>query len=381
MKEEIDRVAPPTATERKPHLLMLDALRGLAAGCVVFTHSEAVLGRQIAPSAYLAVDLFFVLSGFVISYAYDEQISTGLDFRRFSLIRLTRLWPTYIAGTALGYGLVLAQEAHRHDITGLIFNAVRFIANAAYIPTPTRHSPHLYPFDFPAWSLFFELAANAAYFPLARSTDRKGLVAVVAISAVAILGLGFLHNDINFGSRGPLAAWAFARVGYSFFAGALLHRLFRTPHARLVAPGIAVALIGLVLATLLIPVPSGVAAAHGLLCVLVLFPTVVFVASRVSIPDGWRRAAKVSADLSYPLYTLHIPLLTTFGVVYAHYFHRPTAPILALIPIWVAIGTVAYVWDRRVDVPVRRKLRRISRDAGSQIPLTPVAIMKQRNTL
>ena len=103
MQGELGRSVPSTATEHKPHLLMLDALRGLAAGCVVFTHSEAVLGRQIAPSAYLAVDLFFVLSGFVISYAYDEDIKAGRGFRWFSVARLIRLWPTYVAGMVLGY--------------------------------------------------------------------------------------------------------------------------------------------------------------------------------------------------------------------------------------------------------------------------------------
>ena len=89
----------------KPRYEILDGLRGVAAMIVVVYHLFEDFGAGVAVQGanhgYLAVDFFFVLSGFVIGYAYDDRwdrMSYGDFFKR----RLIRLHPMVIFGSFLG---------------------------------------------------------------------------------------------------------------------------------------------------------------------------------------------------------------------------------------------------------------------------------------
>jgi peptidoglycan/LPS O-acetylase OafA/YrhL len=88
--------------------LFLDALRGIAALLIVLYHAPKYLGRALPHySAFLAVDLFFVLSGFVIAFSYENRLLRGLSFRSFVAARLVRLYPVYLLGTVVGFVLLL----------------------------------------------------------------------------------------------------------------------------------------------------------------------------------------------------------------------------------------------------------------------------------
>src|SRR5450631_2286933 len=89
----------------KPHYPILDGLRGVAAILVVAfhifeTHSTSHLD-QIINHGYLAVDFFFLLSGFVVGYAYDDRWGR-MSTWEFIKIRLVRLHPLVILGTLIG---------------------------------------------------------------------------------------------------------------------------------------------------------------------------------------------------------------------------------------------------------------------------------------
>ena len=93
-----------SAIETKPHYEILDGLRGVAAALVVAYHLfETYSGgdhtRQIINHGYLAVDFFFVLSGFVIGYAYDDRWGKGMSAWTFLRRRLVRLHPMLVLGT------------------------------------------------------------------------------------------------------------------------------------------------------------------------------------------------------------------------------------------------------------------------------------------
>src|SRR5205085_12699808 len=83
----------------------LDGLRGIAALAIVLRHCDGFFGADVLPGSYLAVDLFFVLSGFVIAFAYEDRLASGLSAWRFAWVRVVRLYPLYVLGIALG-GLV-----------------------------------------------------------------------------------------------------------------------------------------------------------------------------------------------------------------------------------------------------------------------------------
>ncbi|MGH1559619.1 acyltransferase family protein [Caulobacter segnis] len=78
----------------------LDGLRGIAAMCVVVFHA-ASSARPLTPSGELAPDLFFVLSGFVLTYAYQHKLAEGMTFRRFMAVRAIRLYPLYAVAVAI----------------------------------------------------------------------------------------------------------------------------------------------------------------------------------------------------------------------------------------------------------------------------------------
>ncbi|MDQ0967927.1 peptidoglycan/LPS O-acetylase OafA/YrhL [Flavobacterium sp. W4I14] len=89
----------------KPHYPILDGLRGVAAIIVVTFHLTEPLGTGhldiLVNHGYLAVDFFFLLSGFVMGYAYDDRwnkMSVGSFFKR----RIVRLQPMVILGMTLG---------------------------------------------------------------------------------------------------------------------------------------------------------------------------------------------------------------------------------------------------------------------------------------
>ncbi len=96
-----------SAAERSIKFTVLDGLRGVAALCVVQTHTQDLLLGDTLPTAYLAVDLFFLLSGFVLAHAYEERLRQGMTLHRFMLARLVRLYPLYLAGIAIAVPLAV----------------------------------------------------------------------------------------------------------------------------------------------------------------------------------------------------------------------------------------------------------------------------------
>src|SRR3569832_332324 len=87
----------------------LDAMRGICALTVVLFHCEGMFATgRIFQHGYLAVDLFFILSGFVLGHTYEKRLVTGLTPGGFMRLRLNRLAPVYWAGTLLCIATFLA---------------------------------------------------------------------------------------------------------------------------------------------------------------------------------------------------------------------------------------------------------------------------------
>lgn len=108
----------------KPHYDILDGLRGVAALLVVAFHLfETYSGspaRQIINHGYLAVDFFYVLSGFVVGYAYDDRWGRTMGLRDFFKRRVVRLHPLYVWGTLLGLLLYYTQQSPAFPVIGTV---------------------------------------------------------------------------------------------------------------------------------------------------------------------------------------------------------------------------------------------------------------------
>ena len=148
----------------KPHYEILDGLRGVAAIMVVWFHifeayATSHLDQRIN-HGYLAVDFFFILSGFVIGYAYDDRWGK-MKITDFIKRRVIRLHPMVVVGALIGGVMFYWQGCSVWDVSKVTILAL-FIAtfmNALLIPatpgTEVRGLGEMYPLNGPSWSLFF----------------------------------------------------------------------------------------------------------------------------------------------------------------------------------------------------------------------------------
>jgi peptidoglycan/LPS O-acetylase OafA/YrhL len=223
----------------KPHYEILDGLRGVAAIMVVAFHlleaHAASLLTQIINHGYLAVDFFFVLSGFVIGYAYDSRLGK-MSAGEFLKRRLIRLHPMVILGTILGAGCYYFGDSwmfpliHHQPVWRMLLVMALGFTMVPLLPSlDIRGRQEMYPLDGPAWSLFFEYAANILYALAVWKFSRKLLTILVATAGLVLLHFAVTCPDGSFAGgwslNGPQLHIGFTRLIYPFFAGLLLFRM------------------------------------------------------------------------------------------------------------------------------------------------------------
>jgi peptidoglycan/LPS O-acetylase OafA/YrhL len=188
---------------RKSHYVVLDGLRGIAALMVVMFHTfEAYADndstRQIINHGYLAVDFFFLLSGFVIAYAYDDQWGEMTQWQ-FYRRRLIRLQPMVVLGSVIGAALFYVQA-------GALFPKIAgtpvwemllvMLLGCTMLPLPKpldiRGWDEIHPLNGPAWSLFFEYIANIAYALILRKLSNRVLAVLMILAAGLLLDVALL---------------------------------------------------------------------------------------------------------------------------------------------------------------------------------------------
>jgi peptidoglycan/LPS O-acetylase OafA/YrhL len=346
----------------------LDALRGVAALAVVVYHLRAFnVTPDLAPSAHLAVDFFFVLSGFVVAHAYGEARLDGMSWQDFAVRRLIRLMPISMLGAAVGLAVLLVkwrlfpgQEAPLGNI--LLAGALNLFLLPSFIgSTASEHG--LFPGDGPLWSLFFELVVNLSWGWIGVRLTTRWLAFVVVASGVAMVALAVLHGSTRMGN-GPLTFWGGAmRAAFGFHLGVLLYRLRETlafPPRWWATP----ACVGILVVAFSGPSWLALGPAHtlawDLAWMVVGLPSVVVVGAGQA---AGRWLSKRLGELSYPVYGLHWPCLTVL-VGIRQKSHLPLAwPAFSVIAI-VLIVLMAWLTLKLYDEPVRRWLsQRVSRAA------------------
>lgn len=312
---------PPAAGKRDSHrYFALDAMRGAAAFAVLFYHLrllDAPDRPAVAPSAfasgYLAVDLFFVLSGFVIAHAYSGRLRQGMGLREFTVARFIRLQPVIAIGTLLGFALALTQRIAGLDGSPGVFAIVTTLPlNLALLPNAAvPWGPFL--FNPPAWSLFYELAANLgfAWLLVSVSRGRIGDRAFVCILLVlllcggsGLLAAAWLGGDLDRGVVLSDAPVALARIAFSFPLGVLLHMTRALWLTRLPSIPLPLLLAGCV--ALLAPDVTGSArSAYDLVFAFVASPLLVMLGATTVSGPRLAGAAAWLGMISYPLYGTH----------------------------------------------------------------------------
>ena len=334
---------------RKFHTL--DGMRGVAAILVVTRHGSQYIAPFVFPNSFLAVDLFFMLSGFVIAAAYDDRLRTGrLTPLRFMLVRYIRLWPLYLMGTLLGAFVLYSKTIHGKSgiDLGIFWRAMP--TQLMMLPSPGTRD--FYTYNLVAWSLFFELFINFVYALVFRRLNTAVLAAVAAASVVVLVYSELnVQYGINNGWLWSDAGVSFARVGFAFSIGVLIYR-HRTQLPKLNVPSIGVIL--LLASVLMIQAPEQCLGLIQIVSIVICFPLLVVAAVEV---EPSRRLVPLFTWLgvtSYAVYNLHHPLLTIFEYLMS----KASIPIFDYSP-WsgfaaiALIMLIAWIADRVYDVPVR----------------------------
>lgn len=374
----------PRHLASKPHFLILDGLRGVAALVVVAFHLFEAHATshldQLLNHGYLAVDFFFLLSGFVIGYAYDDRWNK-MTLKNFFTRRLVRLQPMVIMGMAIGAACFYFQASplwpsisHTPPWMVLLVMVVGF----TMLPLPPamdiRGWNETYPLNGPGWSLFFEYVANILYGVAVRRFSKKALFVLVLLAGAALIQFAVTSatGDVIGGwSLEPLQLRiGFTRVLYPFFAGLLLFRagkLTQVKHAFLWCS----LLVVLVLA---MPRIGGseqlwMNGLYDSLSIVFLFPLIIYLGASGEIKS---RAAKsfcrFLGEISYPLYITHYPLI----YIYTAWVHdnqvslRDGYPVTLLV--FCAAILLAYACLKFYDEPIRRWLKNKGAGTGVNQP-------------
>ncbi|MGG6892940.1 MULTISPECIES: acyltransferase family protein [Rhizobium] len=337
-----------TADNTRHRYAALDAMRGLAAFAVVVYH----LDRPYAPSAYIAVDFFFVLSGFVIARAYGEKLASGMTMLAFMKARYARLYPLFLIGSVFGLVQLLlhwqAAGIGRADLGASILSTVFMLPSPSFLTRSAGDIWPLYPLNGPAWSLFWELLANLVFALVLFRLKTRSLILIAAVSLAMLIGSVFFHKSLDLGWEWRSVDGGFARVFFSFTLGMIIYRLrSRTAPGRTVNSYAALLPIAAICILLFLPTYS---LKYALVFCILVSPLVVLAGTMLELPAKLQRLGIFLGYLSYPIYMCH----RGFTEIYGHLMRDAQLPHPVYIAIYlVAISIIALISAKLATVLVK----------------------------
>jgi peptidoglycan/LPS O-acetylase OafA/YrhL len=363
-------------------LAPLDALRGLAAlGVSLFSHYQHFGGDKatypfnsllvvhwVYENAWLFVDLFFLLSGVVLTYRYLEPLGSGaLDGRRFLNLRISRLYPLHVAALLVCAAVewtLLAQ--HQPTVIYQGNNDLyHFTLQLTYLHTFFERG---WSFNEPSWSVSGEVLVYLLFFVYA-SRDRARYVPL----ALATIVVGIAAQQPNWNL--PILNALIGRAMVGFFYGSLGFLAMRELDKRGMGATFGWCCLGALTVICFVASQVGYQQLIGttpLPNALLVYPLVIFAALRVR-PLAWvlsLRPLTFLGDISYAVYLIHVPLQMIFlAVTRARHLKIQTESpwlLAGFAAVLVSAATAAHYGFER---PVRGWLRR----RGEQVAVAPGA--------
>lgn len=360
-----------TQITQKPHFSILDGLRGVAALLVVAFHlfeiHQTSSHDQIINHGYLAVDFFFLLSGFVIGYAYDDRW-TKMSVGQFLKRRVIRLQPMAIVGSIIGvvcfyYGS--GDFFHLISKTSIAMLLLVGLLGCFMIPiTPSmdvRMWGEMYPLNGPAWSLFYEYIANILYALFVRHFSKLWLTILVIASGATLTYYTVFCSEGQIIGGHVLDAKnlgiGMTRLIYPFFCGLLLFKMgkmIKIKGSFLICSIILVALLAM-------PRIGGdqlwINGLYESILIIAIFPLIVLTGAGSAIKGAFaRKLCDFLGKISFPLYIIHYPIVYIYmAYVMEHNltWHQ-TWPLM--LTLWAANIVLAYACLKLIDEPIRRWL-------------------------
>lgn len=375
----MSNISSTVFADTKPHYHLLDGLRGVAALMVIWSHvfeGYAFAGGTTIDTfnhGYLAVDFFFILSGFVIGYAYDDRWGKNFTMKDFIKRRLIRLHPMVIMGAVVGAITFYIQGSVQWDGThiGISMVMLSLLCTIFFIPAmpgvgyEVRGNGEMFPLNGPCWSLFFEYIGNILYALFIRRLSNKALTIVVVLLGVALasfaifnvsgygnIGVGWTLDGVNF-------IGGLLRMLFPFSMGMLLSRNFKPMKLR----GAFWICTLVMIALFAVPYLEGTESicTNGIyeaFCIIIAFPILLWIgASGTTTDKKSTQICKFLGDISYPIYVIHYPFM------YLFYAWLIKNQLFTLGETW-QVALCVYAWNilfaylclKLYDEPVRKYL-------------------------
>lgn len=375
----MSNISSTVFADTKPHYHLLDGLRGVAALMVIWYHvfeGYAFAGGTTIDTfnhGYLAVDFFFILSGFVIGYAYDDRWGKNFTMKDFIKRRLIRLHPMVIMGAVVGAITFYIQGSVQWDGThiGISMVMLSLLCTIFFIPAmpgvgyEVRGYGEMFPLNGPCWSLFFEYIGNILYALFIRRLSNKALTIVVVLLGVALasfaifnvsgygnIGVGWTLDGVNF-------IGGLLRMLFPFSMGMLLSRNFKPMKLR----GAFWICTLVMIALFAVPYLEGTESicTNGIyeaFCIIIAFPILLWIgASGTTTDKKSTQICKFLGDISYPIYVIHYPFM------YLFYAWLIKNQLFTLGETW-QVALCVYAWNilfaylclKLYDEPVRKYL-------------------------
>jgi peptidoglycan/LPS O-acetylase OafA/YrhL len=314
---------------------------------------------------YLAVDFFFLLSGFVVGYAYDDRWGK-MSIKEFFKIRLVRLHPMVLLGVLIGtIVFIFDSYTNGFQTVSLLKLLGVVLISFTLLPSPDlRGWNETHSLDGPCWSLLQEYIANVIYALFGRKMSKLVLIVIVALSAVALVYAAMFHGNLGTGWGYDTFWIGFSRMMFPFFAGLLLFRtgkLIRIPKAYTVC--------SLLLAAVFFMPWFKLNGPYDAAAVIFVFPIIVAAGAGGTVKGRWAKICKFSGDISYPLYITHYPFIYMYGAWIA--IKKPA--LIQILPVagflFVFFILLAYASLKWYDEPVRNWLKKnyLSKKEGSKL--------------
>ena len=379
IEKQMSNIPASAFSDTKAHYDLLDGLRGVAALMVIWYHvfegfafaSNSAI--ETLNHGYLAVDFFFILSGFVIGYAYDDRWGKSFTMKDFFKRRLIRLHPMVVLGAVLGAITFCIQGSVQWDGTHVAISMVMLslLCTIFFIPAmpgagyEVRGNGEMFPLNGPCWSLFFEYIGNILYALFIRRLSNKALAVMVVLLGVALtlfaifdvstygnIGVGWTLDGVNF-LGGSL------RMLFPFSLGMLLSRNFKPVKVKGAFWICTLVLIALFSVPYLEGAePVCMNGVYEAFCIVVAFPILVWLGASGSTTDKRStQICKFLGDISYPIYVIHYPLMYLFYAwLIKNQLYTLGETWLVALCVYALCIVLAYLSLKFYDEPLRKYL-------------------------